>query len=169
MVIADMKKILHVIDKSLYHAENVLIFAIVVMMVVLSFLQVILRNFFNTGLLWADIFLRHLVLWVGFIGASLATRNDRHINIDLLSRLVSKKYLIPIKITTQLFAIVIGIILARASYLFVMSEKEAGAIVFSNIPSWYIQIILPVGFSLIVIRFLLKILDELIGSPSSQK
>ncbi len=169
MVIANMKKILHVIDQSLYHTENVLIFAIIVMMVVLSFLQVILRNFFNTGLLWADIFLRHLVLWVGFIGASLATRNDRHINIDLLSRLVSKRYLIPIKIITQLFAIVVVIILARASYLFVMSEKEAGAIVFSNIPAWYIQIILPIGFSLIVIRFLLKILEELIGSPSSQK
>lgn len=164
-----MKKILQKIDNGLYHTENILIFALIATMVILSFLQVILRNFFNTGLLWADIFLRHLVLWVGFIGASLATRADRHINIDLLSRLVSKRYLIPIKITTQLFAIVIGIILARASYLFVLSEKEAGAIVFGNVPTWYIQIILPIGFSLIVIRFLLKILEELIGSPSSQK
>lgn len=163
-----MKKILQKIDKGLYHTENILIFALIATMVILSFLQVILRNFFNTGLLWADIFLRHLVLWVGFIGASLATRADRHINIDLLSRLVSKRYLIPIKITTQLFAIVIGIILARASYLFVLSEKEAGAIVFGNVPAWYIQIILPIGFSLIVIRFLLKILEELIGSTSSQ-
>lgn len=169
MVIATMKKILQVFDNGLYHTENVLIFVIIGIMVILSFLQVILRNFFNTGLLWADIFLRHLVLWVGFIGASLATRSDRHINIDLFSRLAPKRYIVPIKIITQLFAIVIGIILARASYLFVVSEKEAGSIVFSNIPTWYIQIILPVGFSLIVIRIFLKILEELIASSSSQK
>ncbi len=75
----------------------------------------------------------------------------------------------PMRIITRLFAIVIGIILARASYLFVMSEKEAGAIVFSNIPAWYLQIILPVGFSLIVIRFFLKILEEWIAPSSSQK
>lgn len=161
-----MKTFLHKIDIGLYHIENVLIFLIMGIMVLLSFLQVLLRNFFDTGLLWADIFLRHLVLWVGFIGAALATRSEKHINVDILSRIVSKRYLASIKIVTQLFAITICAILARASYIFVMSEKEAGTIVFENIPSWYLQIILPVGFLLIGLRFLLKIFEELTGQTS---
>jgi C4-dicarboxylate transporter, DctQ subunit len=161
-----MKSILYKIDNSLYHIENVLIFVIMGIMVLLSFLQVLLRNFFDTGLLWADIFLRHLVLWVGFIGASLATRTEKHINIDLLSRIVSRRYLIPVKIVTQLFTITICVILARASYIFLMSEKEAGTIVFQSIPSWYLQSILPVGFLLIGFRFLLKILEEITGQTS---
>ncbi len=41
-----MKKIIQKMDSGLYHTENVLVFAIIGMMVVLSFLQVILRNFF---------------------------------------------------------------------------------------------------------------------------
>ena len=164
-----MKNILLKIDNGLYQAENVLIFLIVGIMVLLSFLQVLLRNFFDTGLLWADIFLRHLVLWVGFIGAALATRSEKHINVDILSRIVPKRYLTPIKIVTQLFAIVICAILSRASYAFVMSEKEAGTIVFENIPTWYLQIILPIGFLLIGFRFLLKILEELTGQTSPTK
>jgi TRAP-type C4-dicarboxylate transport system permease small subunit len=164
-----MKNILQKIDRSLYQTENVLVFLILGMMVVLSFLQVLLRNFFDTGILWADILLRHLVLWVGFIGAALATRTEKHINIDLLSRIVSKRYLLPVKIVTRLFAIIICAILTRASYLFLMSEKEAATIVFKNIPGWYLQIIIPVGFLLIGVRFLLKILEDLTGLTSPQK
>jgi TRAP-type C4-dicarboxylate transport system permease small subunit len=164
-----MKNILQKIDRSLYQTENVLVFLILGMMVVLSFLQVLLRNFFDTGILWADILLRHLVLWVGFIGAALATRTEKHINIDLLSRIVSKRYILPVKIVTRLFAIIICAILTRASYLFLMSEKEAATIVFKNIPGWYLQIIIPVGFLLIGVRFLLKILEDLTGLTSPQK
>jgi C4-dicarboxylate transporter DctQ subunit len=164
-----MKNILRIIDNSLYQVENVLIFVIVGTMVVLSFLQVLLRNIFDTGLLWADIFLRHLVLWVGFIGAALATRSDKHINIDLLSRIIPKRYFLSVKIVTRLFAIIVCVILARASYAFVMSEKEAATIVFENIPGWYLQIIIPVGFLLIGFRFLLKILEDVAGPTSIQK
>ena len=52
----------------------------------LAFLQIFLRNVFTTGLAWGDLVLRNLVLWIGFIGATLATREGKHINIDILSR-----------------------------------------------------------------------------------
>jgi len=83
-----MKKILQTVDSGLAYVETGLIILILGSMVLLSFLQVLMRNFFDTGILWGDIFLRHLVLWVGFIGASLATREEKHINIDLLTRLI---------------------------------------------------------------------------------
>ncbi len=130
-------------------------------MVILSFLQVVLRNFFDTGLLWGDIFLRHLVLWVGFVGASLATRQEKHINIDIFNRIIPKKFIPPVKIIVDLISLVICIILAKASYEFMIMEKEAGTTVFNNVRSWIIGIILPAGFGLIAVRFILKIFEQI--------
>ncbi len=156
-----MKKLFARIDSGLYFLENGIIILTLGIMVILSFLQVLLRNFFETGLLWADIFLRHLVLWVGFAGASLATRQDKHISIDLLTKVVPARFLLPVKITLDIFAIVMCFILAKASYVFLTFEKEAGTIVFENIPTWYLQVILPAGFGLIGFRFFMKSLQRM--------
>jgi TRAP-type C4-dicarboxylate transport system permease small subunit len=55
-------------------------------MVVLSALQILLRNVFGAGVLWIDPLLRYLTLWIGFLGAALAAAEGRHIQIDVLSR-----------------------------------------------------------------------------------
>ncbi len=164
-----MKILLKKIDHSLASFENVLIIVTLGLMVVLSFLQVLLRNLFDTGILWGDIFLRHLVLWVGFVGASLATREKRHIHIDILSRFVPKKWMTLIQTLIDIVSILICIVLAKASYVFLSFEIEANTILFENIPSWYFQIILPIGFGLIAFRFLLKIFERLVGYDSMEK
>ena len=55
-------------DSLLARAETVVLVAFLGSMVVLAFLQVVLRNVFGTGLIWADTLVRHLVLWAGFFG-----------------------------------------------------------------------------------------------------
>lgn len=157
-----MQKLLKSIDKSLSLAENSLIVIIVAVMVLLSFLQLILRNFFDYGILWGDTFLRHLVLWAGFIGASLATRDEKHINIDLLGRITPKKYVPYLRIVIDLMTMLVCIALARAGYVFLKYEIEANTILFNNVPAWYFQLIIPIGFALIGFRFLLKILERMI-------
>ena len=82
--------------------ESWILVAIVLLMVTMSFLQIILRAF-SIGILWGDIFLRHLVLWVGFIGASLATREEKHINIDVLSRLLNEKRKVKLPVVLCIF------------------------------------------------------------------
>jgi TRAP-type C4-dicarboxylate transport system permease small subunit len=79
--------VIHRINSWIEKGETALIVFIVIFMVFLAFLQVVLRNVFSQGLLWGDILLRQLVLWIGFIGASLATREEKHINIDLFCKI----------------------------------------------------------------------------------
>ncbi|MEJ2635567.1 MAG: TRAP transporter small permease [Calditrichia bacterium] len=150
--------------------ENSLIILILGVMVILAFLQVLLRNFFDTGILWGDIFLRHLVLWVGFIGASLATREEKHINIDVLTRIISKRYIPYVKMIIELVSVIICILLAHAGYKFLMDEIKYETILFENIPSWYFELIIPVGFALMAFRFLLKIIEQAAKpKPTSQQ
>ncbi|NVM57446.1 MAG: TRAP transporter small permease subunit, partial [Desulfobacterales bacterium] len=68
--------------------EDTFLVSLLSFMIGLAFLQIVLRDFFSTGLLWADPLLKNLVIWVGLVGASIATREDKHITIDVIPRVL---------------------------------------------------------------------------------
>jgi TRAP-type C4-dicarboxylate transport system permease small subunit len=146
-------KILEYINKRIESVESVLLVLIMVVMVLLSFLQVVLRNVFDQGILWGDILLRHLVLWVGFLGASLATREEKHISIDLFTRFLKPRGQHVARVITNLFAAYVCYLLASASVTFVADEKMYGTTLFGEIETWYFQLIIPIGFILMGFRF----------------
>jgi TRAP-type C4-dicarboxylate transport system permease small subunit len=149
-------RILKSIDKALTKAEEAILITLLSVMVVMAFLQVVLRNLFSTGIFWADILLRHLLLWLGFLGAAIATSENRHINIDALRRFLSPRVRSAVEVLTDLFAAGICYLLARASWTFVQGEIADRRTVFADIPSWYAQIIIPVGFGLLVVHFVIR-------------
>lgn len=149
-------KLLQRIDSILNKVEGGLLITFLTLMMVLAFLQVVLRNAFSEGILWGDILTRHLVLWIGFLGAALATSNERHISIDAFTRFLSARARSMVKVVTNVFAAVICYFLLRASQTFVANEILDGRVVYGQIPSWYAQIIIPVGFGLLLIHFVLR-------------
>jgi TRAP-type C4-dicarboxylate transport system permease small subunit len=122
-------------------------------MVLLAFGQVILRNVFGTGFLWGDPLVRQMVLWSGFLGAALATKDDRHITIDALTKYIPERPRGIIKIVTSLAAAVITWFLADAAWVFLLDERTAGGELFLDIPSWIGLLIIPVGYWLMTIHF----------------
>lgn len=128
-------------------------------MIVLSFLQVLLRNLFATSLLWIDPVLRHLVLWVGLLGAALASRSGRHINVDALSRLLSLRLLRAVRVVTNLLASAVTLFLAHACYKLVHLEMEYPREVFLSLRIWQVQLVMPLGMLLMSSRFLGHALD----------
>ena len=77
---------------ALRFVENALLVALLSAMIALAAYQVVARNFFDTGILWGDALVRVLVLWVTFIGATIASRQDEHIRIDLLTRFIGERH-----------------------------------------------------------------------------
>ena len=157
-------QIINSIDRILARIESVTLVIVLTSMIVMSFLQVILRNFFDYSILWADIFSRHMILWVGFIGASLATYENKHINIDVLSRFLSPKVKQFSKIITKFFSAFISILLAKASYVFITDERAAGSTLFWGIPVWVFMIIILIGFVIMSFRFVIQAIQT-ISSP----
>jgi len=128
-------------------------------MIAAGTLQVILRNFFNTGLQWGDMLARALVLWVGFIGASLATRRAKHINIELISKFIKNHKLSAIRARTVTFiSFVISAILSVAAIMFTIAEKANNMTAFLNVPTWVVFLIVPISFVLITLRFLIELI-----------
>jgi TRAP-type C4-dicarboxylate transport system permease small subunit len=151
-------KILTRLDNWLGRLELGIVIVLIGTMIVFAFLQVVLRNIFSTGIEWIEIFLRHTVLWLGFLGGALATGNKRHIKIDAVSHFFSTRIQVGFHIILNLFAAAICIMLTQASVKFIKSEIEMKTLVFDNIPAWYVEMIIPIGFMLHVIHFLFRTL-----------
>jgi C4-dicarboxylate transporter DctQ subunit len=144
------------LDDWLAAVEGGLLVALVSFMVGLAFTQVVLRNLFRLGLPWADIILRHMVLWAGFLGASMATRQGRHIAIDVVSRFLPVQARRWLAAGLHLAACLITVILASASWTFVAAERLGQSTLFWSIPTWWAQTIIPIGFGLMAFRFGLR-------------
>ncbi len=145
--------------------QDGLLTLILVVMIVLAFTQVLLRNFFNTGLTWADPVVRHLVLCVGFIGASVATKEHGHLAMDLVTRFAPERFKKISSFFIHLASSIVCALLAHASYKFVLSEKEAGAVLLPGVPTYWAIIIIPIGFLIMSIRFALRIITDFQNFP----
>ena len=144
------------IDRGLDRAEGILIVLLLGLMIGIAFLQIVLRNLFATGLSWADALVRNLVVWVGFIGAVLATREGKHITIDLILRGLPQRAKGVIERLTYLFSFGICGFLTFAAIKFIRNEALMGSRTFWEIPTWVPGLILPATFVLMTFRFGLR-------------
>jgi C4-dicarboxylate transporter, DctQ subunit len=167
-------KILTRIDTAIARFEGWLLILFLSLMVFLSFVQVILRSLFiyaHAGwanelmgsLDWAEPFVRLLVLWVTFLGASLVTGENKHIKIDLLTQIIPASWRAPLDVLLSLAGALVAALMFKASLFYVGTEMSFGGTLFLNVPNWIGQVILPAGFLLIGFRFLLRGLGSALG------
>jgi TRAP-type C4-dicarboxylate transport system permease small subunit len=134
--------------------ENSFLALLLLTMILLSFLQVVLRNLAHAGFVWIDPLLRHLVLWVGFLGALLATRTGRHINIDALTRLLPPRAHRVAGVLTNCLAFVICLLVANACAKLMREEWLAQTHGFLGVPVWTLQLVMPLASFGMAVRFL---------------
>ncbi len=156
-----MKPIL-LIDKWLEKISGWILVSLLGIMIVMAFGQVILRNFFDSSIEWGDIFLRHLVLWVGYFGAVIATGEGRHLRIEFVSKLVPQKIRKIFFIITSIFAGAICYFLMQAAISFVQLEMESKTTLILDLQSWYFIIIIPIGYAMLTFRFIVRALNWLV-------
>ncbi len=142
------------ISRYVNRAEDILIEAVLFLMVAMVLAQILLRNIYQTGIPGGDDLIRHLVLWLGFLGAAIATRSSSHVKIDVAARLLPDFWRRLSGAVTNLFSFAVCGILTWASATFVHIEYQVHAhSQFLNLPVWGLQIILPVGYLIIGLRF----------------
>jgi TRAP-type C4-dicarboxylate transport system permease small subunit len=154
--------VLRTFDRILTRAVTWLLMFFFVMMLGIAALQVLLRLFLHTGITWGDIAARHMVLWVGFFGAYMATREDKHFHIDILTRFLHPKLKSWFAAFSDLFAIVICYFMLEASLTFVSVGMDADSMLFLQVPQRAVALIVPLGFGLILIQFLLRMIENIV-------
>lgn len=147
----------------LYRLEDLLIAFLLTATMGLALFQIILRNVMGTGIVWGDVLVRILVLWIGMAGAMAATRERKHISIDLLTRFLSPGLRRVADSLTALFAAGVCLVAAYFSLQFVLSEYATGDLVFGRIPYWVCESILPLAFTVIALRYGVQFLIHAAG------
>jgi TRAP-type C4-dicarboxylate transport system permease small subunit len=144
--------------------ENGAITLVFAGLTVLSVSQIVLRNVFATGIAWTDGLIRLTVLWLAVLGAVAASRDHKHLSIDLLARYAPRRLRRFGAILSNTAVAVVTALLARYSWAFVQDSRSYGDVLLDNWPAWPFQLILPVGFALMSYRYILRALQHLRGS-----
>ncbi|NOY17205.1 MAG: TRAP transporter small permease [Gammaproteobacteria bacterium] len=148
--------------RILHNIEDSLLVIILLTMVILAFSQIVMRNFFDTGTIWLDPLLRVLVLWVGLLGALVATRQDKQISVDVLTRILPEKLKTLSNIFTRSFAAIVSTIIAWNSFRFLIDEWHSGVTAFASVPAWLPESIIPFGFTVIALRYTFQVITLLL-------
>ncbi len=137
-----------------HRVEDALLVFLLTAMILLAGSQIVMRNFFDAGFVWIDPLLRVMVLWLGLIGATVATRDNKHIRIDLLSRFFKRN-------THRLIQALVGqvsawtcLLIAWHGMKWIRLDYEDGLTSFAGIPAWLLEVVVPLSFGLIGLRYL---------------
>ncbi|MFQ3232150.1 TRAP transporter small permease [Reinekea sp.] len=138
--------------------ERGLLVLVLLCMIILAVLQIILRNVFDTSMFWIDPLNRLFVLWLAILGAMVATKEGEHIAIDALKHyLAGVKLWLVTKLVLAFSAVICGL-MAFHSTRFVYEEYLYETTTFSELPAWPFQLIMPVGFTIMALRFTASLL-----------
>ncbi len=141
-----MLKLLKRFDDGVARGETALATTFLLSMIVAASIQAVARNLASEAgvesanvlvgyLSWVNPFLQKGTLWLAFLGASLATREERHIGVDLLPRLVPRKGKLLMRGIAGLGSSVVAFFLARAFWSAVLvnaHERPADYEVFGD-------------------------------------
>ncbi len=150
---SDEAGLLNTVERIGRLIENLALVVILSGMILLASGQILLRNVFSGGFAWADEALRLMVLWVAMLGAVVASREDRHISIDVLARVlpdVIKRWTIAL---VNVFTAAVSFTLAWFSWEFVAESRLYEDQLLNDLPAWLFQSILPAAFFLIGYRY----------------
>jgi len=142
--------------KAITWGENALLAVMLALMVLLAGAQIAARNFFNSGIFDADQLLRLLVLWVAFLGAVAASREGKHIHVDAIARWLPGRIKPGVAALTDLFTVSVCGVLAWQSVRYLQDSWAAHDMAFAAMPVWAAGLILPLAFSLIALRYVLR-------------
>jgi TRAP-type C4-dicarboxylate transport system permease small subunit len=146
----------------LHKIEDALLVSLLLTMIGLVVFQIVLRNGFDAGIVWADPLVRVLVLWLGLIGAMVASRSDNHISIDIVSKYLPRGLQRCTRLLIDLFTTFICALMTWHSARFVLMEKADGMQAFFSVPVWICELVIPAAFGIITIRYALFFTENLI-------
>ena len=123
------------------------------LMLLLSVFQLLIRNFLDIGFAEIDIINRHLLVICGMAGAILATSHMQHIKIDALVTILNKKIIAYLRIPVLLFSVIVCALMCDYSITFCKDEWTYAP---AN-ERWILPftLVYPIGFALLTLHFLL--------------
>lgn len=149
------------LERTGRHLETILLVFLLGSMMLLAVGQIVLREVFSTGFVWADELIKLMVLWLAMVGSIAASRENRHIRIDALSHILPKLAVDLTRALVDVFAAIVSGIIAWQTWRYLQVEIEYEDMVLVNVPAWIAHSVLPAAFLLISFRFVVLFIKQI--------
>jgi C4-dicarboxylate transporter, DctM subunit len=133
--------------------ERALLVFLLLAMVLLPAASTVARRLLDRELPGASILAQHMTLWVGFLGALLATATNHHLALSTLDLVPAGAPRRAARFLGQVVSAASCALLAWASLQLVRSEWDSQGIVAFGIRVAWSQLVMPVGFGVMALRF----------------
>ena len=134
-------------------AEMWAVSAIGLAMVALPTLAAIYRRFTGQSIAGAAVYTQHLTLWIGFLGALLATAQSKHLALSTLDMLPEGRARTFARSYGSALAALVNAALAYAATVMVIADRQRSDVLEGGVPEFVFELIMPVCFALMAVRF----------------
>ncbi|MEM9558037.1 MAG: TRAP transporter large permease subunit [Acidobacteriota bacterium] len=117
--------------------------------------EIVLRALGGVGVPGALPVVRHLTLWLAFLGAALAASDDKMLALATGQLMPEGRWRSGARALASTVAAAATALLARASFDFLAVEKEFGDVVAYGVPVWVALLVLPASLVLVGLRLVL--------------
>jgi C4-dicarboxylate transporter DctQ subunit len=146
--------------------EEILIGLLMASASVILFANVVARYVFNSGIPWADEVVRYQIVWMVFLGGSVAARQGIHIGIDLLVQTAPVNIGRIIRLAIHAVGVLFcGVLVYYGAELTVQTREFGQVSTALQAPMWMFQLAIPVGSALMAIRFVQQFFSVLFSNP----
>ncbi len=146
----------HPIVNRLRLGEDLIALAVYFAMVFIPVIEIISRFTHISGIPAASVLVQHLTLWIGFIGAVLAAQQNKLLSLSVKPLFNSENDSHPGHWVAKTISFIVLISLTWGSLQFIKWEYLYPMEIAPNIPRWFVQTIMPVGFALIAFHVIRK-------------
>ena len=154
-VFATIRVVWRAVDKVIYFVEKVMLVVALLVMVGAVFITATDRwfDFIDLQWAWATKLALFLMIWAGFLGASIATKQRKHLAIDVAGRATTPSGKKIAAFFSNVIAAGFCFVLARVCLDLTLDSREWGDKegVFP-IPIWIVQIMMPISLSVMGCR-----------------
>jgi len=111
------------------------------------------RRFLGRGIPGSSVLVQHLTLWVGFLGALLATGAQRHLALSTAEAIPAGWPRRAAGLLARVVSTAVCALLAYAALKLVSVERSSDRTLPFGIPWWWSELVMPAGAALMALRF----------------
>ena len=123
-------------------------------MVLLPIGEIFGRLLFGRGIPASVPIVRNLTLWVTFLGAALAAREQRLLSLATGTLMPAGRWRDSARVVAHTVGAAVSAVLALASLELLIIERGGGLEIGVGIPVWVVEIVMPVAFAAIALRLM---------------
>lgn len=143
---------------ALFAAAVTLARALLVVMVLLIFTNVVLRYLFNSGIRWSEEVVLVIVIWFTFIAMALGVKEDLHININILPKRTPARIQLGLYALKQILQLALAVVMCYYGTKLAINASRS-ILPATNLPNSINYIVVPISGAFIGIFSLRNLLN----------